>query len=49
MSTPTVEAPMATPARPWFKKKRFILPLVGLAVIIIASNSGGSKGTPAAD
>jgi hypothetical protein len=31
------------PVRPWFKKKRFILPAVGVALIIIASTAGGGS------
>lgn len=44
MSTPTVEvpAPVAKP-RPWFKKKRFVLPIAGVVLIIIASSGGGSS------
>lgn len=32
-------------SRPWFKKKRFILPLILVAIILISSLAGGNKGT----
>ncbi|MHB8188718.1 MAG: hypothetical protein ACYDDU_22170 [Dermatophilaceae bacterium] len=52
MSTPTetptpTEAPVVavSPKRPWFKKKRFILPIVGVVIVIIASSTGGGSST----
>jgi hypothetical protein len=33
------------PARPWFKKKRFILPIAGVIVIIIAGSLGNNPST----
>jgi len=39
-TTPTVETPtpISKPVRPWFKKKRFILPLAAVALMIIAGS-----------
>lgn len=48
-STQPTDFPHANrPARPWFKKRRFVLPGIALAVITIASacSAGGSKSNP---
>jgi Protein of unknown function (DUF2510) len=44
---PPTAPPVAAdkPARPWFKKKRFILPIAGVVIIVIASSAGGGSGT----
>jgi hypothetical protein len=48
MSTPIVEAPApvaaAKPTRPWFKKKRFIVPPVA-AIFFIAGATAGASGS----
>jgi Protein of unknown function (DUF2510) len=44
---PPTAPPVAAdrPARPWFKKKRFIVPIAGVVIIVIASSAGGGSGT----
>jgi hypothetical protein len=51
MSTPTQAPPelpvyaAAPPARPWFKKKRFILPAVAVVFFAMGASGGGSAST----
>lgn len=43
-TAPLPTAPSAKPPRPWFKKKRFIIPVALVVLIVIgAAASGGSK------
>ncbi|WNB85156.1 OB-fold protein [Cellulomonas sp. ATA003] len=58
MSTTTEQQPPADwkamkkaekKARPWYKKKRFVIPLIVLALIVIGQLAGGGDETPAAE